>query len=485
VKKIDKLILNSFLGPFVLTFLVSAFIFLIQYLIKYFPDLVGKGLSADVYLELFFYFSINVTPIALTLAMLLSSLISFGNLGEHFELTAIKSAGISLIRTLVPIFIFAVLLCFVAFFINNNVVPKANLKAFSLLYDVRQKKPTFEFKEGAFYNGIPGYSIKVNKKYEDGKSMRGVMIYNHSAGRGNVELIIADSGQMYMVNQERYLIMELFNGESLSEMVENQKPNKQQFVRNAFQQSKFVFSMESFNLQHTQEELFSSHKIMRNVNELKRDVDSLNAQKDTVSKSSFRSIKPFYNFALKNDTIAKGQIYTSKKFDYKQDTTLRNNVLRYAANSARSVKSYITSQKERIDYIRKEANGYDIEWHRKFSMSFACLVMFLIGAPLGSIIKKGGLGVPVLIAIVFFIVYYIITIIMEKYAKEGLIDIGVGMWMGNLVYLPVGIFFLIQARNDSRILETDYFVVLWGKFTRIFRKKNKVVFQNKEKAEPI
>jgi len=431
---------------------------------------VGKGLLADVYMELFFYFSINVTPIALTLAMLLSSLISFGNLGEHFELTAIKSAGISLIRALVPIFIFSILLCFFAFFINNNIVPKANLKAFSLLYDVRQKKPTFEFKEGAFYNGIPGYSIKVNKKYVDGKSMKGVMIYNHSAGRGNVEVIIADSGQMYMINEERYLIMELFNGESLSEMVENQKPNAQQFVRNAFNQSKFVFSMESFNLQHTQEELFSSHKIMRNVSELKRDVDSLHAQKDTLAKSSFRSIKPFYNFALKDHTSAKGKTYNSNKFDYKKDTNLRNNVLRYAANSARSVKSYISSQKERVDYIRKEANGYDIEWHRKYSMSFACLVMFLIGAPLGSIIKKGGLGVPVLIAIVFFIIYYIITIIMEKFAKEGIINIGLGMWMGNLVYLPIGIFFLIQARNDSRILETDYFVVLWETFKTLFKR---------------
>ncbi|MFN0048538.1 MAG: LptF/LptG family permease [Cytophagales bacterium] len=469
MKKIDKLILNAFLGPFVLTFLVSAFIFLIQYLIKYFPDLIGKGLSSDVYLELFFYFSINVTPIALTLAMLLSSLISFGNLGEHFELTAIKSAGISLIRTLVPIFIFSILLCLLAFFVNNNIVPKANLKAFSLLYDVRQKKPTFEFKEGAFYNGIPGYSIKVNKKYEDGTSMKGVMIYNHSAGRGNTELIIADSGQMYMINNDKYLIMELFHGESLSELVENKKQNAQEFARNRFDQSKFVFNMSSFDMQHTQEELFSSHKIMRNVGELNKDVDSLIAQRDTLAKATFASVKPFYNYVLKNDTSANGKTYASKKFDYVNDTTLRNNVLRYAANSARSVKSYISSQKDRLDFIKKEANGYDIEWHRKFSMSFACLVMFLIGAPLGSIIKKGGLGVPVLIAIVFFIIYYIITIIMEKYAKEGIINVGLGMWMGNLVYLPIGIFFLIQAKNDSRILETDYFVVLWGKFSRRIR----------------
>lgn len=471
MKKIDKLILKAFLGPFFLTFLVVVFIFLIQYLIKYFPDLVGKGLTADVYLELLFYFSINVTPISLTLAVLLSSLISFGNLGEHFELTAIKSAGISLVRTLRPIFVFSALLCFVAFFINNNIVPKANLKAFSLMYDVRQKKPTFEFKEGAFYNGIPGYSIKVNKKFLDGNSLKGVMIYDHTAGRGNIQVTLADSGNMYMIDNERYLVMELFNGETFNELVENQKPNAQQFVRNAFEKSKVIFSMESFNLQRTQEELFASHKIMRNVTELKHDVDSLRAQKDTLIKSTFVSVKPFYNFAFRYDSSYIGREYKSKKFDYNTDTLLRATVLRYATNSARSVKSYLGSQQDRVDYIRREANSYDIEWYKKFTMSFACLVMFFIGAPLGSIIKKGGLGVPVIISIVFFILYYILSIVMEKWAKEGIVSIPVGMWAGNLIYLPIGLFFLMQARNDSRILETDYFAVLWDKVVRLFRKK--------------
>ncbi len=474
MKKIDKLVLKAFLGPFFLTFFVVVFIFLVQILIKYFPDLVGKGLAYNVYVELIFYFSINVTPISLTLSVLLSSLIAFGNLGEHFELTAIKSAGISLIRTIAPIFVFSIILCFIAFYINNYIVPKANLKAFSLLYDVRQKKPTFEFKEGAFYNGIPGYSIKVNKKFLDGKSMKGMMIYNHSANRGNIEVILADSGQMYMINEERYLIMELFNGESLSEMLDHHKPNTQQFVRNKFDKSKFVFSMESFNMQHTQEELFSSHKIMRNVSELKKDVDSLQAQKDTLAKTTYKSVKPFYNYALKNDTINISKDYAFKKVNYHTDTILRKNILSYASNSARSIKSYISSQRERIDYLRKDANSYRIEWYKKYTLSAACLIMFLIGAPLGSIIKKGGLGVPVIISIIFFALYYIVSIMMEKYAKEGIVDIGLGMWAGNLIYLPIGIFFLIQAKNDSRILETDYFVVIWGKFTALFKKKSKV-----------
>jgi lipopolysaccharide export system permease protein len=470
MKKVDKLILKAFFGPFILTFIVVVFILLMPILLKYFPELVGKGLSSRVYGELLFYFSINVTPTALPLAILLASLIAFGNLGEHFELTAIKSAGISMVRVLQPIFIFAIILCIVAFFINNNIVPKANLKAFSLLYDVRQKKPTFDFKPGSFYNGLPGYSIKVNKKYEDGKSMKEVMIYNHSQGRGNTEVIMADSGQMYMMMNNTYLVMELVDGRSYTEMVENQKPNTQQFVRNDFKKSKIVFSMESFNLQRTQEELFSSNKLMRNVSELKKDVDSLRSERDTLAKTTYNSVKPFYNYAFRVDT---GKINPVKsKFNYERDTVLKLNVLKYATNSARSVKAYLSSQKERISNVQKEANSYEIEWYKKFSLSFACLVMFLIGAPLGSIIKKGGLGVPVIISIIFFILYYIMSIVTEKWAKEGIINVTMGIWFADIVYLPIGLFFLRQARNDSRILEVDYFIV-------IFQKVKQKIFRNK------
>ena len=468
MKKIDKLIFLAFIGPFFLTFVVAVFIFLIQYLIKYFPDLVGKGLGPEVYGELLTYFSINVTPVSLPLAVLLSSLMSYGNLGEHFELTAIKSSGISLIRTLVPICIFAILLCFLAFFISNNIVPKANLKAFSLLYDVRQKKPTFDFKEGAFYNGLPGYSIKVNKKFEDGKTMKDIMIYNHSAGRGNVEVIMADSALMYMIMDERYLVMELFNGQSLSELADAQNKN-QQFVRNKFKKSKFIFSMESFNLQRTQEELFSSHKIMRNVNELRRDVDSLRSSHDTLAKVTFPSVKPFYNYAFRYDTVIKPAV-SARIPNYETDTLARLNVLRYATNNARSIKAYVASQKERAEFLMKEANSYEIEWYKKFTLSAACFIMFLIGAPLGSIIKKGGLGVPVIIAIIFFIIYYIISSITEKWTKEGLMPAGWGMWSTNLLFLPIGLFFLRQAKNDSRILETDYFAVLWDKIKGVFKR---------------
>jgi lipopolysaccharide export system permease protein len=472
MKKIDKLILKAFAGPFVLTFFVCVFIFLLQYLIKYFPDLIGKGLGIEVFAQLFFYFSINVTPLALPLAILISSLIAYGNLGEHFELTALKSAGISLVRTQVPIFIFAILLCIIAFFISNNIVPKANLKAFSLLYDVKQKKPTLDFKEGTFYNGLPGYSIKVGKKFADEKTMKDVVIYNHTAGRGNVEVILADSAKMSSMMNDRYLVMELFKGNSYSEVFDEKKPSMQQFVRNNFTKSKFIFSLESFDMQRTQEQLFSNHRIMRNVNELHHDADSIKAQIDTIAKQTKNSIQPFYSYlffkSIDSTKIIEPYV---KKIDYEKDPALKTRVLQYATNNARTIKAFLGSQKDRIDFYKTDANNFNIEFYRKFTFSFACLVMFLIGAPLGSIIKKGGLGVPILVSISFFIFYYIFSIVAEKWAKEGLINLALGMWFTNLLFLPIGLFFLRQARNDSRLFETDYFAVIFDKLKQKFIRK--------------
>lgn len=472
IKKIDKLVIKSFLGPFILSFLVVVFIFLIQYLVKYFPELVGKGLGWEVFGKLILFFSISVAPNALPLGILIGCLMSYGSLGEHFEISAIKSAGISLIRILVPVFFIALILCVCSFFLNNNIVPYANLKAFSLLYDARQKKPTLDFKEGAFYNGIPGYSIKITEKTDEGRAMRGVIIYNHTQGRGNIEVVIADSAQMYTIMDDRYLVMKLFKGTSCSEMVENQSSNKQQFIRNKYSTSQLVFNLESFGLQRTQEDLFKQNKIMRNVTELSLDADSMTKQIDSVAKQAFAGVKPFYAFSLKIDSTVLNKKYNTRTPKYLTDTLMQANILQQATNSARGIKSYISSQKDRQWFYKMDRSASIIERLRKFTMMFACLVMFLIGAPLGAIIKKGGLGVPVLIGISFFITYYVLLIVFEKWARQGIVNVTLGMWMANLVYLPIGLFFLRQAKNDSRLLETDYFAVLIDKLKTKFTKKN-------------
>ncbi|MDP4679431.1 MAG: LptF/LptG family permease, partial [Cyclobacteriaceae bacterium] len=279
MKKLDKLILKSFIGPLILTFCVSVFILLIQYMLKYFDDLIGKDLGPSVFSELLVYFSINMTPVALPLAILIASIMAYGNLGEHFELTAIKGAGISLTRTLLPTGILVFFISLGAYYSNNNIVPNANLRAYSLLYDIKNKKPSLDIQEGQFYEGLPNYSIKVKKKHSDGIAMSDVFIYDHKgSGQGNKKVIIADSCRMYTIVNERYLMMELFNGNHYQEGDENRRESKsgiETFSRTEFSNMKMVFSLASFDLDRTDMELFAGNKLMKNISRLDQDIDSM------------------------------------------------------------------------------------------------------------------------------------------------------------------------------------------------------------------
>lgn len=474
IKKIDQVVLRAFFGPFVLTTCVVTFILLMHFMLGYLDDFVGKDLSIDVYGKLLFYFSANILPVGLPLAVLLASLMTYGNLGEHFELTAIKASGISLVRTLLPLFIFAVLLAIGDFFFQDYVVPRANLKAFSMLYDIRQKKPTLSFKEGSFYNGLPGYSVKVTKKSSDGNSFNGVVIYNHTSGRGNTDVIIADSGRMQTVDNDRYLEMRLFNGNSYNEVYEDNGSNvENKFLRSEFKKSRFMFDLSSFKLNKTKEELFGNHRVMRNVVELSEDVDSLARQATEVKRSVKGNIGNLYSYHNRESMFA-GRVKPVdlsrvKKVKLSKDKKIQAFAL--ATNNARSVKGYLFSFVERINYIEKDAREFEIELYLKFSQAIACIIMFLIGAPLGSIIKKGGLGLPILISVIFFVIYYVLSMAGKMWAKEGVIDVVYGMWMANVVLLPIGLFLLRQAKNDSRILETDYFAVLFDKLKQKYKKK--------------
>ncbi|MFD2998925.1 LptF/LptG family permease [Pontibacter toksunensis] len=468
MKKLDKLILKAFFGPFILTFAVVEFILLTQYMLKYLDELVGKDLGAEVFGELLFYFSINMAPVALPLAVLLSSLMTFGTLGEHHELTAIKTSGITLVRVLRPVFIVVSLITIGAFFFNNLIVPKANLKAYSLLWDIRQKKPAMNFKEGAFYNGIPGYSIKVNKKMNDGQTLGDVMIYDHSKGGSNTTVILADSGEMYMAQNDNYLVLELYRGNTYVAQgnASFSSTSNDQFVRQQFDISKIILSMASFNLDRTREELFSDNKMMKNIDQLTVVTDSLRRHSKREVTFYAPSVDPFYSY-FKADTgqVKNGFRLLGKSVDRKLAEPSES-VLSLATNKARNVKSFTSSYLERIKNTVREANNYEIEIWKKYTQSTAILIMFLIGAPLGAIIKKGGLGVPVLISIIFFILMYVMAILGEKWAREGLVSVGAGLWAGNLILLPIGLFFLYQARNDSSLLEVDFWRKLMARIRR-------------------
>ncbi len=464
MKKLDKLILRSFIGPFLLTFAVVEFILLTQYMLKYLDDLVGKDLGFAVIAQLLMYFSLNMAPVALPLAVLISSLMTYGNLGEHHELTAIKTSGISLVRILRPIFIFSIFLSIGAFFFNNRVVPKANLKAYSLLWDIRQKKPSLDIRENIFYNGIPGYSIKISEKLGDeGDILKGIMIYDHSGGRGNTSVIMADSGRMYTKYNEQYLALDLFKGKIYAEEAPTNPgaTNAQAgFVRQQFAENNMLFNLSSFNLDRTREDLFKGSRMMLNIKQLQHVSDSLRQQLQQEQKLVVPNLVPYYAY-FKADSAKRAEAPKVTALSKKTVPAPNPGILALAANKARNIKSFTTAYAEKMKGTFRESNNYEIELFRKYTQSVACVIMFLIGAPLGAIIKKGGLGMPVLISILFFIIFYVLTILGEKWGREGLVMVAAGMWAANLILLPVGLFFLYQARNDSSLLELDF----WRRFS--------------------
>ena len=469
MKKLDKLILKSFIGPFLLTFAVVEFILLMQMMLKYLDDIVGKGLGIEVIAELLFYFSLNLTPIALPLAVLLSSLMTFGTLGEHHELTAIKTSGISLLRILRPVFIFSLCITGIAFLFNNKVVPKANLMGYSLMWDIRQKKPTLDLKEGAFYNGLPGHSIKVNKKFSDEQTLKGIMIYDHTSGRGNTAVILADSGKMYTKFDEQFLVLELFDGKTYVEDMSGTN-TADGFGRQSFKHNTLMLNLSSFNMDRTNVELFAENKMMKNISQLQVITDSLHRVHQTERDFVPSSITPFYTHFRGEKKAVPDSVKTRTRLDSvrlgKIDLFIQPQVMSQATEFARNIKTFTASSSERLMATVREARNFEIEIYRKFTQSFACLVMFLIGAPLGAIIKKGGLGMPVIISIIFFIILYILSILGEKWGREGLVPVAVGMWAANAILLPVGLFFLYQARNDSNLLEGDFWRKLIVKLKR-------------------
>ena len=619
MKKIDKLIIKAFVGPFILTFLVIVFILLTVQMMNYVDEIFGKDLQWVDLGKLIFHFSIFQTPIAFPLSVMLASLMAFGNLGEHFELTAIKSAGISLVRALMPIYIMVIMITVVAFYSNNYFVPYSALKAYSLLYDIRQKKPALDIQPGQFYAGIENYKIKVDKKLPDGKTLLGLTIYDHSSHKGNNEVIMADSGLMYTILNDQYLKFELFNGVHYTEgerQGSRQRVNRKEivikpFTRTSFERSEMIFDLSSFGMSRTDEGLFASTRLRRNCTQLNEDLDSIQdniyeAESDIYGlpsryftysnmkesakvpyevqrvKSKLDSLRainiesqrmremgletgvgvsvelpPTYRITIidrpvssnienkklaakkkdegkkevrdvarqdlsntkklpglesksqvKNNSISnldsiKRRISSSdklaakeklqKKIDeltitsidssftdveidilirYYERTSLKANVLRSlktAVATSRQIKSKLAAQNNRKKRLQKEFYVFEIQWHKMLANAIACISMFMIGAPLGAIIKRGGLGFPVIISVMFFIIYYVISIGGEKYAKGGSISVEAGVWAANIILLPIGLLFLRQAKNDARLFEADFYKVLFSRISNWFR----------------
>lgn len=523
MKKIDKLVFSSFLGPFILTFLVVVFILLLVNMIKYFDDIIGKDLGWDVLATLLFYFAVSVTPQALPLAILLSSLITYGNLGEHFELTAVKSLGISMVRSLAPIFAFTLFLTYFAFLSNNYMVPKAALETYSLLYDIKQKKPALDLREGVFYNGIPDISIKVAKKFKDGITLKDVIIYDHRGRNGNKQVTIADSGKMYTVFNDQYLKLELFNGynydEGSGQDLSGRYTNEETFSKMKFDKTEVVFDLSSFGLQRTEKKWFASNRIMRNMTQLQADMDSMNREAMAQRLTIHNLQRILFKFHFNKDSIPmqpdlKEYVRYKDSLNLAKDTTKnratpllhpqmaqsvgnafnQNKVkqpafirpkevkisdslfkskptsveINFAVSQARVAKSQLQNSNAQIDTYQYEYRVYEIQWHKIIANSIACIAMFLIGAPLGAIIKKGGLGVPVIASIFFFIVFYVLSLMGEKWARVETVPMIIGMWMPCAILFSIGLVFLRQARADARLFDADFYNVVFDQIKKRF-----------------
>jgi lipopolysaccharide export system permease protein len=459
LKKLHKLVIASYIGPFVMTFFVSLFILLMQFLWKYIDDLVGKGLEWYIIAELMFYASASLVSLALPLAVLISSIMTMGSFGEHYELVAMRASGISLRRVMHPLIVFSLLTSIGAFYFSNNILPIANLKMGTLLYDIRHKKPTLDIRPGMFFRNIDGYVIRVRDKGEEGE-LYGVMIYDHSDNKGNVKVMLADSGTMAMVG-DRYLEMTLYSGRSY-EQQDNKNREQRSFphVRNEFRENTVRFDLSGFEMSRSNEDIFKDNYKMQSLGQLKHNIDTLESRLRERHVNHFDNVRRNFRYlvhdslhvALADTVTVTGDIMAHLS------TEERRRVVDGALNMARSTRAYVSSTVSDVESRGMRLNRYHIEAHRKFTLSIACLILFFIGAPLGAIIRKGGLGLPTVFSIVFFLIYYLLSITGEKFAKEELWPVWKGMWLSSMVLLPVGLFLTWKAISDSAIFEWDFYM---------------------------
>lgn len=476
MKKLHKLVLQSYIGPFFVTFFIALFILLMQFLWKYIDDLVGKGLEWYVIGELLFYSSATFVPLALPLAVLLSSIMTMGKMGEHYELVAFKSAGISLRRIMWPMVMISFVLVLAAFFFSNNVLPVANLKSLSLLYDVRQHRPAFNITEGIYYHGIDNFVIRVDDKTNGGNTLKGIKIYDHSERRGNVNLTLAEWGTMAVTPDQRYLILTLYNGTNYQEVgTGNPRDSDRPFQRLYFDKQVRKFDLSMFELERTDQELFKGNFRMLNLNQLVFFEDSLSTELDKRKDSYIESYRRRFSLMPDPDTLQGNLISpeSSKRIDmdYVRHSPVSDHMmLDNAMEFIRSNRSLSERSHQEFRDRQRTLARYQIEFHRKFTLSFACIVLFLIGAPLGAIIRKGGFGLPLVASVLLFVVFHVISMMGEKMVREGVLEAHQGMWLSSVVLLPVGILLTYKATTDSPVLDMDIYK------SRIEKLTNKVAF---------
>ena len=433
---------------------------------RYIDELVGKGLSAGIIIELMAYAMANMIPLGLPLATLLAAIMTMGNLGENYELLAMKSAGMSLPRIMRPLLVVVGIIAVGSFFVSNNLVPYANKKMYSILYDIRQQKQTIEFQDGLFFNGIDNMSIRVGRQNPETHLLRDVLIYDNRAVNGNMNTIVADSGYIRLSDDKKFLLVTLFHGETYEQTRNSQWYTKSSLRHHTFDMQDQRISMDGFAMERSNSDQFSNSQT-KNINELQHDIDSLEVEVNSVTGRSYEPLLKEQIFAKDSSVLAMvdslrvdkrgyGRMYaidSLKQLPVREKERVWDQARTLAKNSRNMFSFDESMSKDALNQLYRSK----VEWHRKTSLPVSIIIFFLIGAPLGAIIRKGGLGMPIVISVIFFVIYYIISITGEKLAKEGSWDAVYGMWLSTFILAPIAVYLTYKATNDSSLLDTDWY----------------------------
>ncbi len=472
--KIDKYIIKSFLGPFLISFVIALIIFLMIFIWKYIEDLVGKGLEWYVILKLLFYASANMVPLALPIAVLLACIMTYGNLGERFELAALKSAGISMFTFMRSTLIIGAGISIGAYFFNNYVLPSAYLKFVVNLVDITKQKPALNIKPNEFYNEIEGYSIIIGGKSEDNVTIHDVTIYEELDNQ-NDNVVIAQSGKMSTTADNNNLVFSLKNGTQYEQLKPTGKGKKRvEHVRMHFSEWNKTLDLSGFQMTHTSEELYSNHYKMLNVQQLTSAIDSLHKLNTAQSNSLAPTLRVHYLQGRQRDTafnLPSIPAADNTSFYEHIPLALRQSVLKRSAQQVRTLSGLANQTITRQRNTDTKINNHWIEVHRKFTLPLSCLLFVFIGAPLGSIIRKGGFGLPVLLSIFIFIFYYILNITGEKMAEQSVLTPFMGMWLSSFVLMPICLFLTIKAKNDAPVVDGEWYYNLFIKAKNLFVRK--------------
>lgn len=482
IKRLYTFMLSRFLPRFLMTFCICLFIVIMQFLWRYIDELVGKGLSIDLIAELFFHAALSLLPLALPLSILLAALMTFGDLGEHVELTALKSSGISLTTIMKPIAILMVFVAIGAFFFMNNALPKSQVKMWTLLFSMRQTSPTLDIPEGTVYSQIPGYNIYVKRKDKERDMLYNMLIYDVSNGMMYPRIVAADSGRLSMTKDKQHLVLTLYKGSWYEEMKGGggvSGMSGELYRRESFHDKEILIPYDA-NFTRMDDETMKSQYVGKDISELRQSIDSMRLKVDSAASivvSKLRS-QPICGVPTQRVIYKDGKPNYEKVKEVKMDKPVDINKLvkelsvsdqQQIVNQALMRTNAAMQDLQFQGYTINDDNyiirRHQIELMKKFTLSLACLIFFFIGAPLGAIIRKGGLGMPIVVSVILFIIYYIIDNMGYKLARDGRWEVWQGMWLSSAVLLPLGIFLTKKAVNDSAVFNPDAWLNFLRRFT--------------------